>query len=124
MGETKESPAQTVNAPRMALRLRLAAAALAWERLWPALWPATAIIGVFLALALLDLLPQLPGLVHAASLALLVGLLGLAIVTALRRFRLPDRDAGRRRIEQASGLAHRPLTALEDRLTVGSDDAA
>jgi uncharacterized protein (TIGR02302 family) len=124
MGETKESPAQTVNAPRMALRLRLAAAALAWERLWPALWPATAIIGVFLALALLDLLPRLPGLAHAASLALLVGFLGLAIVTALRRFRLPGRDAGRRRIEQASGLTHRPLTALEDRLTVGTDDAA
>jgi uncharacterized protein (TIGR02302 family) len=46
------------------------------------------------------------------------------VVTGLRRFRLPDRNAGRRRIEQASGLEHRPLTALEDRLTIGAEDAA
>ena len=32
-------------------RLRLAAAALVWERLWPALWPAVATLGVFLILA-------------------------------------------------------------------------
>ena len=40
----------------------------------------------------------------------------------LRRFRLPDRDAARRRIETASGLAHRPLAALEDRLAGGAGD--
>ena len=37
---------------------------------------------------------------------------------------MPDRDAARRRLETASGLAHRPLTALEDRLAGGGDDPA
>jgi uncharacterized protein (TIGR02302 family) len=124
MAETKESPTQMVNAPRLALRLRLAGAALAWERLWPALWPATGIVGIFLALALLDLLPRLPGLAHLGLLVLLGVLLVLALGAGLRRFRLPGRDAGRRRIEQASGLSHRPLTAIEDRLSVGVEDAA
>jgi len=37
---------------------------------------------------------------------------------------LPSRDAARRRIENASGLSHRPLTALEDRLVGGANDPA
>jgi hypothetical protein len=52
-----------------AARLRLAAAALYWERVWPALWPVTALVGGFLVVALFDLLPVLPGWLHAALLA-------------------------------------------------------
>jgi uncharacterized protein (TIGR02302 family) len=47
-----------------------------------------------------------------------------ALVPAIRGFRLPDRSAERRRVEQASGLTHRPLTALEDRLSGAGDDPA
>ena len=105
-------------------RLFLAGAALAWERLWPALWPAVGVGGVFLALALFDLPALLPVVLHAALLAVFALAMGAALVPAIRRFRLPGREAERRRIEQASGLAHRPLTALEDRLSAPGKDAA
>ena len=55
------------NAP-FAMRLRLARAALLWERWWPACWPALAIFALFLILALFGLLPLLPGLIHGAVL--------------------------------------------------------
>ncbi|MBM3564784.1 MAG: DUF4175 domain-containing protein, partial [Alphaproteobacteria bacterium] len=59
--------------------LALARAAVGWERLWPRLWPAAAIGAAFSGVALLDLLPLLPGWLHgsilvgtAAALALVV----------------------------------------------------
>ncbi len=117
-------PAQPVVEQRFPARLRLAGAALVWEGLWPALWPALAVAGAFLALALFDLLPRLPGLLHAAVLGTFALLLAAALLPAVRGFRLPGRGAERRRIEQASGLAHRPLTALADRIGSGGEDAA
>lgn len=105
-------------------RLRLAGAALLWERTWPTLWPATAIIGAFAASALFDLPPLLPGWLHLTLLILVAGALAVALWSAVRRIRLPDHAAARRRLETATGLAHRPLTALEDRLALGSDDPA
>src|SRR5438445_399509 len=100
-------------------RLRLARAALFWERLWPAAWPALCVLGVFAVLVLFDLLPLLPGPIHAAVLAAF----GLAFIGAVfwgwRRIygpeSLPDRIAARRRIERSRGLPHRPLAALADR---------
>lgn len=103
-------------------RLRLARGALLWERVWPALWPATAVVGVFLVLALFDLPARLPALLHTLLLVVLAGLLILALYRALRALRLPDRDMARRRIETASGLAHRPLAVLDDRLAGGTAD--
>jgi uncharacterized protein (TIGR02302 family) len=105
-------------------RLRLARAALLWERVWPACWPVLAVLASFLILGLFDLLPLLPGLFHAA---LLLGS-GAAIVVALavitRRIVLPDRIAARRRLEEASGLEHRPLQALADRPSTALDPQA
>jgi len=109
---------------RLAGRLRLAGAALLWERLWPNLWPALGIAGAFLALALFDLPARLPGLLHVALLVAVAVALVAALIPAFRSFRLPDRAAERRRLEQASGLTHRPLTALEDRQSGGDGDAA
>jgi uncharacterized protein (TIGR02302 family) len=98
-----------------AMRLRLARAALLWERFWPACWPALAALGVFLVLALFDLLPGLPGPAHAAVLLGLGAALVVGVAVAIRRAAVPDSAAGRRRIELASGLEHRPLQALADR---------
>ena len=50
-------------------RLRLAQAALAWERGWPAAWPLVATLGVFLALALFGVFGILPVWAHIALLA-------------------------------------------------------
>ena len=49
------------------IRLRLARAALLWERIWPPCWPALAAIGVFFILALFDLLPALPVISRAST---------------------------------------------------------
>ncbi len=121
-------PTQSAPAPRAGAgierRLWAARFALAWERVWPALWPALAVAGVFLALALFDLPAQLPGLAHLALLLAFAALLGSAVWRGLRELRLPDRAAARRRIETASGLSHRPLAALEDRLAGGANDPA
>lgn len=108
----------------LARRLRLAVAALLWERAWPALWPAVAVVGIFLALALFDLPAQLPAWLHALLLAVTAGALAAALLFAVQQLRWPGREAARRRVEKASGLAHRPLAALEDRLAGGAGDPA
>ena len=110
---------------RLALRMRLARAALLWERVWPASWPALCVLGVFAAVALFDLLPGLPGIAHAAILALFAAAFAAATawgVRAARRGGWPDMLAARRRIEQASGLPHRPLQALGDRPSAPLDE--
>lgn len=100
-------------------RLRLARLALAWESLWPLLWPVAGVSGLFLALALFDVLPLLPGWLHFA---VIVGFALAALLflgRAVRSFRAPDDLRARRRIERDSGLPHQPLGALDDRLADG-----
>jgi uncharacterized protein (TIGR02302 family) len=110
--------------PGLERRLRLAGAAILWERHWPSLWPMLGLAGLFLVLAEFDLLPRLPGWAHLA----ILGVLGLGILYAgwhaLRSFVRPHRETARRRIEQASGLQHRPLTALDDRMSATIDPAS
>src|SRR5437667_5714658 len=100
---------------RLAMRLRLARLALLWERVWPPCWPALAALGMFLILGLFDVLPILPGLLHAAILVGLGAAFAIGLAAAFGRTVIPDTFAARRRIEQASGLQHRPLQALADR---------
>src|ERR1700736_3257631 len=100
---------------RFSLRVRLARAALLWERVWPACWPALAVLGVFFAVGLFDLLPRLPGLLHAALLLGFGAAFVVALAVANRGVAVPDQAAARRRIELESGLEHRPLQALADR---------
>jgi len=103
-------------------RLWLARAALLWERLWPALMPPAALAGLFLALALSDVLPGLDGYVHTALLAVFaLAFLGL-LYHGLKGFSWPSEPAARRRIELSSGLPHRPLEALQDSLAGGRGD--
>ncbi|WP_239451640.1 DUF4175 family protein, partial [Elioraea rosea] len=108
----------------LARRRFLARAALFWERLWPALWPPLGVAGVFLIVALSGLLGLLPGWLH---LVLLVGF-GLGFVWSLfigfRGWRVPGERDGDRRLEQASGLSHRPLAILADRPAAGGDPMA
>src|SRR6516162_5080501 len=98
-----------------AMRLRLARAALLWERVWPSCWPTLAVIGTFFGLALFDLLPNLPGLLHACVLLGLGAAFLISVAGVFRKLVVPDQVAARRRIELASGLQHRPLVALADR---------
>ncbi|MDC0033200.1 TIGR02302 family protein [Alphaproteobacteria bacterium] len=109
--------------PNIRGKLFQARATLAWEALWPALWPAVSIASLFLSLALLDALPALPGWVHAILLVAFIIVFIGALIRALRRFKLPGQDDGKRRLERASNLDHRPLTAINDSLAGGSNDA-
>jgi uncharacterized protein (TIGR02302 family) len=100
---------------RLAGRRVLARAVLLFEALWPALWPASAVIGLFLCAALLNLPSLLPGWLHLGVLVLvLVVALGL-LVRGLRSITLPDIRAADRRLEGRSGLVHRPLSVLTDK---------
>ena len=110
-----DRPLGPPNAP-FAMRLRLARAALLWERVWPACWPALAVAR----------LVSRPGAVRSAAVAAGPGPCRAA-AGLRRRFsagagggvprhrRCPTATAARRRIERASGLRHRPLQALADR---------
>ncbi|WP_395830781.1 TIGR02302 family protein [Elstera sp.] len=87
---------------------------LAWETGWTALLPLLGLALIFVALAWTGLLFLLPGWAHLAILILFAAVgFGLGW-TRLRHFRWPDSAAVDRRIETASGLAHRPLTTLQD----------
>ncbi|TVR98428.1 MAG: TIGR02302 family protein [Rhodospirillales bacterium] len=101
--------------------LRLAKGALLWERVWPRAWPFAAVVGGFVTLALLDILPALPGWAHGLILVGFGGAAAVALYRTLSALGPVGRDAARRRIEIDSGLHHRPLAALEDRLAAGCD---
>ena len=106
----------------LAARVGLARAAVFWERCWPEFAVALGVLGLFLAAALFDLPSMVPGWVHAAVLGVLVLVLAWAIGQGIRALRIPGEPEGRRRIEAASGLAHRPLAALADKLAGGAGD--
>ncbi len=95
-----------------------------WETLWPAMWPPFGVALVFLAVALFDVLPLLPGWLHGLVLLAFAGtFLGL-LLRAIRQVRRhePRDEAALRRVERDSGLSHHPLTALSDDLAAGQDD--
>ena len=111
-------------AARVGRRRALARGALVWEQLWRAGWPAACVAGLFLALAGLDVLPVLPAWLHAAVLAGFALWFGLALFAGVRRFHTPDSAAAERRLEHDSGVDHRPLVTLGDRIAGGAGDAA
>jgi uncharacterized protein (TIGR02302 family) len=100
------------------LRLALTWLAMTWERLAAALWPTLTLILFALALALTDVLPALPGLIHLGLLLVFVGAVVALGWRGLRTFRWPSRTETRARLETASPVVHRPLTASEDTLPV------
>ena len=106
------------------LRLRLAQAALIWERFWPRFWPTLGVTALFVAVALYDVLPRLPAWLHGLILGLFVIALAAALWHASGGIAWPGTDRARRRLELASGLAHRPLAALDDRLASDGSDRA
>jgi uncharacterized protein (TIGR02302 family) len=93
-----------------------------WERLWPRLWLPVAILAAFIAVALFDVLPDLSGELHIVILAGFALALAGSAWLAWHGFRSPSSTDAKRRLERESGLAHRPLTAIEDKLALGGGD--
>lgn len=104
---------------RYRLLLRLAQTAKTWENVWPRLWPAACLLGAFVAMALLDFFPLLPPWLHALTLAMFAVAMIAALIHAIPAFKPVSEDAARRRLERDSGLAHQPLSAMDDSLAAG-----
>ena len=96
-----------------------ARAVIAWERLWPLLVPLVSLVLLYCAVSFAGIWAMLPDWGRIAGLCLF-GIAGLACLWQLRNVRLPDEEEAERRVEQVSGLEHRPLVALGDELA-GSD---
>src|SRR5215475_16144303 len=93
--------------------LRRARWTIFWERLWPALASIATVIGLFVAVSWLGLWLWLPPVGRA------VGLFAFVLLTAfafrpLLRLQLPSVHDGLRRLDRATGLPHRPATAIAD----------
>lgn len=100
----------------------LAGAILAWERLWPLCIPFTWVVLGFAIVSWLGIWQHVATPVRYGMLALFAGATAYALLR-LRRFSLPDRQEIDRRIETASRLEDRPISALSDEIAVGGDDA-
>jgi uncharacterized protein (TIGR02302 family) len=103
---------------------RLAAASrvsLGWERLWPRLWLPAAILLSFLAVSWAGLWTYLPWQGRALGVALFAT--GLAAsFWYIATIKLPTRRDALARLDKSLADGHRPASAIEDSLAVGSSD--
>lgn len=113
----------TGSAERIERRVALARGIVGIERIWPALWPATAVAGLFIALALFGAFTALAWPLHALLLAAFIAATGPLLYLGLREIRLPDWTDGARRLERDSGLKHRPISEATDAIYAGVGDA-
>ena len=119
MDATEATP---IPAPGVERKIGLAWLALAWEGMWPRLMPLLAVVALFVAAAHLDLFGGLDPWVHTGVLAALAaGFVGLGW-WRFRGYVWPVRAEAIRRLEQDSGVPHRPLVAVQDSLAAGSSD--
>lgn len=103
-------------------RLR-AAIVLLWEQFWPAIVPSLIVIMGFATFSWLGLWQVLPAGLRYVG----VGVFAIAFLVSLaplRHLRLPGHASVVRRIETASELDDRPITAQEDGLAMGGRDPA
>ncbi|MFI5033037.1 MAG: DUF4175 domain-containing protein, partial [Reyranellales bacterium] len=120
MDATEATP---IPAPGVERKIGLAWLALAWEGIWPRLMPLLSMVALFIAAAHLDLFGGLDPWVHTGILAgLALGFIGLAW-WRFRTFTWPIRAEAIRRLELDSGVAHRPLVAVQDTLAAGGHDS-
>ncbi|MEP2703540.1 MAG: TIGR02302 family protein [Roseibium sp.] len=129
--DSKQSPVRTGHSEfpgwRVVIKSRLddlvrhSRWALFVERLWRALLPLLVVLAFFVGLSWLGLWLVLPSWAGPLGIAVFAG----AIVWFSRdlyHLAWPSRDDALDRLEKTSGFNHRPLTALEDELSVGADN--
>lgn len=126
MSETGRRPVEQADSRASRLRWLFGWAQLAikWERFWLNLWPTTALLLLFTALVFFDVLPLLPFGFHWAVLLAFAGLFAYSLRRVFKASYDVSEDQVRHRIEQESGLSHRPLTALKDSPVVRSESLA
>ncbi|MEQ8780040.1 MAG: TIGR02302 family protein [Roseibium album] len=106
---------------RLDTLVRQSRVSLFLERFWRALVPLLVVVGIFIGLSWLGFWLVLPAWAGPIGIILFAA---AAIWSArdLTRLSWPTREDALQRVEQSSGYRHRPLTALEDDLSVGSDN--
>lgn len=108
---------------RLARVVFLSKLAIFWENLLPRLMPGLIVLAFYVGLSLIGLWPLLPVWLR------IIVLTGFAAALVwyglpLAKVRWPRRAEALHRIEVVSGYSHRPLAAIEDRLSAGRGDAA
>jgi uncharacterized protein (TIGR02302 family) len=124
VGEQDQVTSPTNDEPHalLASALKRARWTVFWERLWPAAAAVATAIGLFLAVSWLGLWLWLPPLGRAIGLFAFAVL--IAVATAPLLFvRFPSQPEGLRRLDRASGVAHRPATSLADEMAMPGEDA-
>ncbi len=96
-------------------KVRAASMTLLFEKLWPRVWLPVAVAGVFFLLSVFEVWPLFPPRVHFGLLCIFGAGFVLSFVPLLF-WRSPTREASLARLEKASALKHRPLTAFNDTL--------
>ncbi|MGD8326749.1 MAG: TIGR02302 family protein [Sphingomonadales bacterium] len=94
---------------------------IALERAWPLLWPGLGVVGAFIALSLFDIWAYVPGYLHVLGLAVSA----FALLAIAKRFwdefKWPSHHEVLRRVEKSSGVRHRALSLLEDKIASRHD---
>ncbi len=117
------SPSGFATDRRLTRLIRLARASLLAERIVPALWPAFGFSGLYIALSLTGLFAFIPWPLQALLLAATITASLLALEAGFENFAWPKWWDGARRLEDGSGLTHRPISESQDRL-IGDDPFA
>ncbi len=112
---TPKDPSHALEDRLIEGKLRAANRALLLEKLWPRVWLPLSVAGVFVLLSVFEVWQLLPPRMHL-SVLIIFGVAFACSLVPLFIWRRPSRDRALARLEQASALAHRPLTALNDTL--------
>ena len=84
-----------------------------FEEIWPRVWLLIGLAAVFVLISMLGVWQGLSDFGHTALLSLFA-LVALAILVWIARVRIPTRAEAVRRVERASGVAHRPASSYEE----------
>jgi uncharacterized protein (TIGR02302 family) len=105
----------------LSVALTRARQALLWERVWPFFVALASLAGIFIALSWAGLWIWLPPLGRIAGVVLFALLLIAAFVPAIR-LRIPLLSEAVKRLDHSNIAAHRPATALTDKLATRAED--
>lgn len=108
---------------RISRLILLARAFVALERFLPGLWPALGFAALYLSAALSGVFVFVPWIFQALILAATITAIGLSLAFGFEHFAWPDWKDGARRLEEKSGLKHRPISEGQDKL-IGEDPFA
>src|SRR5476649_2085958 len=89
--------------------------AILWEHMWPSVVAVATLFGLFLSVSWLGLWLWLPPVPRVVVLALFGVATTLALIPVLR-LRFPSRADALQRVDQTTGVPHRPATAMSDRI--------